>query len=177
MTQDTQTPLPESLESLTDEQKEAIEDYVTQRIDQAMVSVDRMLDASTHIITFLPSWIISKLTPKYVDPMLAARTTPKLTLKQAIKVSNALPVEYIGETANYLPLPLATEIHLGINEKHGIDLMKWLCENNTPLAITITEHIAQERKAKKILNAFSITEQQMESLSSEDHERAQAILS
>lgn len=159
--------LPPALTALSAEQQKEIQAYTEQCVDHALHSVDRMLDAATHVISFLPEWLISRLAPKYIDPTLSARTAKKLTLKQAIKVRGALPADYLVASAVHMPIELTSAILLGLSDKNASQFLKHACNHEPALALMIGAAIKPKAGAKKLLRLIQIPQDKATALGNE----------
>ncbi|MEJ2681563.1 MAG: hypothetical protein P8144_08835 [Gammaproteobacteria bacterium] len=167
---------PACLAKLSDAERDEVERYIADQTKQLLHSVDRMLDAATHVIGFLPNWLITRLTPKYIDPILAARTAEKLTLKQTIKISNALPIEYLGETAVFLTPKMAADIISGLAHPHASKLIAWLCQHKPSCAITLATELAQRGNTNKLLAAYQFSEATRATLSEPEQQQLEQLL-
>ncbi|MBF0102767.1 MAG: hypothetical protein HQK77_17840 [Desulfobacterales bacterium] len=106
----TDTPLPASIEALSEHEILDICKFVQQVIDQKTAGLDRLFEMMSKTMKYIPNFVIHSMSIKYIAPAIAARITEKLTIKQALGVADGLPLDYSAEVARYSNNHLSAEI-------------------------------------------------------------------
>ena len=115
--------------------------YVESVVSRGEAGLDRLFESMSMMMKFIPNFILHAITPKYIEPSIAARITSKLTVKQALGVTTGLPIEYIGDTSAYLDNHLAAEILSGIKKNRVEQILVYLINKHPLKALDILEHV------------------------------------
>ena len=106
--------------------------------------LDKLFESMSMIIKFIPNIILHAITPKYIEPSIAARITSTLTVKQALGVTSGLPVEYIGDTAAYLESQHAADILSGIKKNKTVKIVDHMINKHPLKTLDIFEHVSTD---------------------------------
>jgi hypothetical protein len=140
----TETTSPSFLHELSEHDVSQLKEYMVSIIDKNEAGLDKLFESMSMMMKFIPNFILHTITPKYIEPSIAARITSKLTLKQSVGVTAGLPVEYIGDTAAFLESQLAANILSG-NRKSKIEKIITYMVDKYPLkALDIIEHFSAD---------------------------------
>ncbi len=149
----TESSTPAFFNSLSEEHLTELEVYLEAVIQHREAGLAKLFESMSMMMKFVPNFILHAITPKYIEPSIAARITSKLTVKQALGVTSGLPIEYIGDTSAYLDSQLAAEIIAGIKKNRIEPLFEYLVNNHPLKSLDIFEHLSKDllRIAKPLL--------------------------
>lgn len=135
---------PAFFNALSEKELTELESYVKSVIDRGEAGLDRLFESMSMMMKFIPNFILHAITPKYIEPSIAARITSKLTVKQALGVTTGLPIEYIGDTSAYLESQLAAEILSGIKKNRVEQILAYLVNKHPLKTLDILEHVSKD---------------------------------
>jgi hypothetical protein len=138
----TDISLPSFLNELSKDDLNQLKDYVDSIISKNESGLDNLFKSMSMMMKFILNIILHSITPKYIEPSIAARITNKLTVKQAFGVTSGLPVEYIGDTAAYLESPHAADILSGIKKNKFVKIIEHMINKHPLKTLDIFEHIS-----------------------------------
>tara|TARA_R110001592_G_scaffold65203_2_gene200279 strand:+ start:3809 stop:4372 length:564 start_codon:yes stop_codon:yes gene_type:complete len=140
----TETSTPPFFDTLSEKELTELEVYVKSIVSKGEAGLDRLFESMSMMMKFIPNFILHAITPKYIEPSIAARITSKLTLKQALGVTTGLPIEYIGDTAAYLESQLAADILSGIKKNRAEQILAYLVNKHPLKTLDILEHVSKD---------------------------------
>jgi hypothetical protein len=140
----TETATPAFFNSLSEKELTELESYVKSVVTRGEAGLDSLFESMSMMMKFIPNIILHAITPKYIEPSIAARITSKLTVKQALGVTTGLPIEYIGDTSAYLESKHAADILSGIKKNRIKLILAYLASNHPLKALDILEHVSEE---------------------------------
>jgi hypothetical protein len=159
----TETSTPSFFNKLSEENLKELRIYVDTVVNKDEAGLDKLFESMSMMMKFIPNFILHSITPKYIEPSIAARITNKLTVKQALGVTSGLPIEYIGDTAAYLDSRHAANILSGL-KKNTIEIVAEYVINKHPLkALDIFEHVTVNilQVAKPYIESVSFDEESL----------------
>ena len=140
----TETYTPTFFNTLSEQELSELKDYVETVVNKDEDGLDNLFESMSMMMKFIPNFILHAITPKYIEPSIAARITSKLTVKQALGVTSGLPIDYIGDTSSYLDSKLAAEILSGIKKNRVDQILAYLVINHPLKALDILEHVSKD---------------------------------
>tara|TARA_R110002167_G_scaffold125911_2_gene306415 strand:+ start:1021 stop:1584 length:564 start_codon:yes stop_codon:yes gene_type:complete len=140
----TETSTPQFFKTLSGKELTELKVYVESVVNKREAGLDRLFESMSMMMKFIPNFILHAITPKYIEPSIAARITGKLTVKQALGVTTGLPIEYIGDTSAYLESQLAADILSGIKNSRVEKILAYLVSNHPLKALDILEHVSND---------------------------------
>ena len=132
---------PEFLSALSSEDQHQLREYVDSILQRDRAGLDKLFESMSIMMKFIPNLLLHSITPKYIEPSIAARISDKLTVKQALGVTGGLPVEYIGETSTYLDCRHAADILIGLKEKKSEQVLRFMIDKYPLKSLDILEHV------------------------------------
>lgn len=106
----TETPLPEALKNLKDDEQEALACYVTEVIGHKTDGFDELYHAIGSIVRFIPHFIVVPLMVEHIRPQISAGVCRTMGIDQAVNYANDLPLEYFSEGSRHLDNDLMARI-------------------------------------------------------------------
>ena len=140
----TEIPTPAFIHALPTEQLAQLRQYVEAVVTQDEAGLDKLFESMSMMMKFIPNFILHSLTPKYIEPAIAARITRKLSLKQSLGVCTGLPVDYIAETSVYMQPQKAADIFEGLKKSKADAVAEYMVINHPAKALDILEHSSDE---------------------------------
>lgn len=140
----TEAPTPTFFRELSEPQLDELRNYIECVVNRDQAGLDRLFESMSMMMKFIPNFILHSITPKYIEPSIAARITNKLTVKQALGVTTGLPIDYIGETAVYLESRHAAEILIGLKTSKIKQVIEYVIDKHPPKALDILEHVPDD---------------------------------
>lgn len=140
----TETSTPAFFSTLSETELTELTAYVDSIINRSEAGLDKLFESMSMMMKFIPNFILHAITPKYIEPSIAARITSKLTIKQALGVTTGLPIEYIGDTSAYLESQLAAEILTGIKKNRVEQILAYLVSKHPLKMLDILEHVSED---------------------------------
>ena len=137
----TETPPPAFLSDLSEENLTQLHNFVETIIKQEEEGIDKLFESMSMMMKFIPNFILHSITPKYIEPSIAARITNKLTVKQALGVTSGLPIEYIGDTAAFLDSHHAGNILSGLKTNKIETVIEYVLNKHPLKALDIFEYV------------------------------------
>jgi hypothetical protein len=156
----TETSPPSFLNELSEDHLNQLKVYVDVIIRKNESGLDKLFESMSMMMKFIPNFILHAITPKYIEPSIAARITSKLTIKQALGVTSGLPVEYIGDTAAYLDSQHAADILSGIKNNKIEQIITYMVKKHPLKVLDICEHFSVDilKLAKPLILAATFDE-------------------
>ena len=156
----TETSTPTFFNTLSETELAELETYIKSVVSNGEAGLDRLFESMSMMMKFIPNFILHAITPKYIEPSIAARITSKLTIKQALGVTTGLPIVYIGDTSAYLESQLAAEILSGIKKNRVEQILAYLVSKHPLKTLDILEHVSEDfLKIAQPLIPVSLSEQ------------------
>lgn len=106
----TETPLPDALKNLTDDETEALARYVKTVVDSKTDGFDELYRAIGSIVRFIPHFIVIPLMVEHIRPQISAGVCRTMGVDQAVNYANDLPLEYFSEVSRHLDNDLMARI-------------------------------------------------------------------
>lgn len=106
----TETPLPEALKNLKNEEQEALARYLKEVIDKQTDGFDELYHAIGSIVRFIPHFIVIPLMVEHIRPQISAGVCRTMGVDQAVNYANDLPLEYFSEVSRHLDNDLMARI-------------------------------------------------------------------
>lgn len=106
----TETPLPEALKNLKDDEQEALARYVKTVVDSKTDGFDELYRAIGSIVRFIPHFIVIPLMVEHIVPQISAGVCRTMGVDQAVNYANDLPLEYFSEVSRHLDNDLMARI-------------------------------------------------------------------
>ena len=168
---------PAFFNKLPEEDLNELKEYVDAIVSKSETGLDKLFESMSMMMKFIPNFILHSITPKYIEPSIAARITSKLTVKQSLGVTSGLPVEYIGDTAAYLDSQYAANILSGIKKNKVEQLIDYLMNNHPLKALDIFEYVSADilRIAKPLIRTSTYDEASLSSARREILEKVQQL--
>ena len=138
----TEDSIPSFINTLSSNDVQELRDYIQSIVDRDEAGLDKLFESMSMMMKFIPNFILHSLTPKYIEPSIAARITNKLTVKQALGVTTGLPIEYIGETSAYMDSRHAAEILTGLKPKVLKPVIDYVFQHHPLKALDILEYVS-----------------------------------
>jgi len=156
----TETSTPYFFNELSEENLNELKEYVDIIVSKGETGLDKLFESMSMMMKFIPNFILHAITPKYIEPSIAARITSKLTVKQSLGVTSGLPVEYIGDTAAYLDSQHAADILSGIKKSRIEQIIDYVVDKHPLKALDIFEHVSADilSIAKPLIQASTFDE-------------------
>lgn len=156
----TEAPPPAFFNDLSEENLTQLHNFVETIIKQDEEGLDKLFESMSLMMKFIPNFILHSITPKYIEPSIAARITNKLTVKQALGVTSGLPIEYIGDTAAFLDSHHAGNILSGLKTNKIENVIQYVLKKHPLKALDIFEYVTDSilKIAKPYVNSISFDE-------------------
>jgi len=156
----TETSTPSFFNELSEGHLNELRIYVDTVVNKNEAGLDKLFESMSMMMKFIPNFILHSITPKYIEPSIAARITSKLSVKQSLGVTSGLPVEYIGDTAAFLDSQHAADILSGIKKNKIEQIIAYVMSNHPLKALDIFEHVSIDiLKIAKPLIKFSTSDE------------------
>ena len=120
--------LSREIESFSLEQLREVSNLVDGILDKERAGLDSLFAVMTHTMKFIPNLLLISLTPKYIEPPIAARICAELTVKQAVSIANGLRPEYVAEASRYMSLELAKQVLTNMKSTKALKALSVLKE-------------------------------------------------
>jgi len=140
----TETSTPPFFNKLSEENLNELRTYVDTVVKKDEAGLDKLFESMSMMMKFIPNFILHSITPKYIEPAIAARITSKLTVKQSLGVTSGLPIEYIGDTAAFLDSKHAADILSGIKKNKIEQIITYVVSNHPLKTLDIFEHVSKD---------------------------------
>jgi len=137
----TEDSIPTFIRELPTHEQKELRGYIESIVKRDETGLDKLFESMSMMMKFIPNFILHSLTPKYIEPSIAARITNKLTVKQALGVTVGLPIEYIGETSIYLESQHAANILVGLKQKMVKPVLEYVNNKHPLKGLDILEHV------------------------------------
>lgn len=138
----TENDIPSFVNTLSSNDVHELRSYIQEIVNRDEAGLDKLFESMSMMMKFIPNFILHSLTPKYIEPAIAARITNKLTVKQALGVTTGLPIEYIGETSAFMDSRHAADILVGLKHKSLDKVVEYVFQNHPLKALDILEHVS-----------------------------------
>ena len=140
----TEISTPSFFNTLSEDNLNELKEYVDTIVSKGETGLDKLFESMSLMMKFIPNFILHAITPKYIEPSIAARITSKLTVKQSLGVTSGLPAEYIGDTAAYLDSQHAADILSGIKKNKIKQIIEYVVNKHPLKALDIFEHVSAD---------------------------------
>jgi len=173
----TETSTPSFFNELSEDNLNELKGYVDTVVSKGETGLDKLFESMSMMMKFIPNFILHAITPKYIEPSIAARITSKLTVKQSLGVTSGLPAEYIGDTAAYLDSQHAADILSGIKKNKIEPIIDYIVNKHPLKALDIFEHVSSDilRFAKPFVQASTFDEASLSSARRKILEKVQQL--
>lgn len=146
----TDGPVPDFFKSLPDDRLSELHSYVHKVVEYETDGFDSLYQGMSQTMKYLPTFMLVKMSVKFVKPAISAGVTAKLSLKDAIKLSPHFPVEYACEVGNHLDSEFAAKIYSGLKDDRIEKILEYMIENNPGKALNIGEYL-NDKYLKKMV--------------------------
>jgi hypothetical protein len=173
----TEASPPSFLNELSEDNLNQLKVYVDVVIRKNEAGLDKLFESMSMMMKFIPNFILHAITPKYIEPSIAARITSKLTIKQSLGVTSGLPFDYIGDTAAYLDSQHAADILSGIKKNKIEQIIAYMVNKHPLKVLDICEHFSVDilKLAKPLILAVTFDEAGLNSARRELLEKVQLL--
>jgi len=156
----TETSTPSFFNALSEENLNELKAYIDTVVNQDEAGLDKLFESMSMMMKYIPNFILHSITPKYIEPSIAARITSKLTVKQSLGITSGLPVEYIGDTAAFLDSQHAADILSSIKKNKIEQIIAYVVNNHPLKALDIFEHVSKDilKIAKPLIQSSTFDE-------------------
>jgi hypothetical protein len=149
----TDNPVPDFFRDLSNRQQGELHSYVKEVVDYETDGLDDLYQGMSQTMKYLPTFILVKMSVKFVKPAISAGVTAKMALKDAIKLTPQFPIDYACEVGNHLDSRLAAKIYSGLKPDRMGKLLEYMIENHPAKALNIGQHL--DDKFLKRIASFS----------------------
>ena len=155
-------PVPTFFTELSDENLQALHQYTNDVVDHATDGLDELYSGMSMTMKYIPTFMLVKMTTKFIKPAISAGISAKLPLKDALKINPKFPVEYACDVASHLESEYAAKMLKDLKIARTEELMTHMIENHTVKALDIGQYL--DKKQLKVLKKFRTKIEAMDSM-------------
>lgn len=136
-----ETPLPEALKNLKEEEQEALVFYVKTVVDKKTDGFDELYHAIGSIVRFIPHFIVIPLMVEHIRPQISSGVCRTMGVDQAVNYANDLPLEYFSEVSRHLDNDLMARILEKMKRHQAEKVILYELLHHRPHMLGIAEHL------------------------------------
>jgi hypothetical protein len=137
----TETPFPEVLKKLGQEEQDALLKYVKAVVDLKTDGFDELYHAIGSIVRFIPHFIVIPLMVEHIRPQISAGVCRTMGVDQAVNYANDLPLEYFSEVSRHLDNDLMARILEKMKRNQAEKVILFELLHHRPHMLGIAEHL------------------------------------
>ena len=145
-------PVPTFFTELSDENLQSLHQYTNDVVAHGTDGLDDLYSGMSMTMKYIPTFMLVKMTIRFIKPAISAGISAKLPLKDVPKINPKFPVEYACDVASHLESEYAGKMLKELKIARTEELMTYMIENYTVKALDIGQYL--DKKQLKVLKKF-----------------------
>lgn len=145
-------PVPAFFTELPDEQLAELHEYADDVVARATDGLDELYSGMSQTMKYVPTFILVKMTTKFIKPAISAGISAKLPIKDTLKFNPKFPVDYACDVASHLESEHAAAMLKELKPGRTEELMSHMITHHTVKALDVGQFL--EQRQLKILKKF-----------------------